>query len=371
MSLRVFEAKGRRGSAAFVDVPFRLYGAGSGWIPPLRMTTRDQLDMKGNPFYRDAERALFIAEREGSPVGRIAAIENRWHNRHHADRVGFFGFFECADDPEAASALFEQAESWLRGRGLDASRGPVSPSMNHECGLLVEGFEHPPVMMTPWSPPYLGGLVEKAGYGKAQDLFGYYLSAAEVPERIERLAERTKRKTGITFRSLDPSILKQEARRILELYCEAWADNWGFVPPSWDEFWHSAKELKLVLAPRYSFVAEVGDQVVGFWMVTKDVNDVLRGIPDGRLWPWNVARLLSGLRHVEGHRLVLLGLTDEYRGRGLMSLFAYEAARRAQAAGARGAEASWVLESNDALNGPLASLGYDPYKRWRIYEKAL
>jgi len=370
VTLRVEAVDGRRGAARFVDVPWRLYDGSSPWVPPLRMAVRDQLDRTGNPFYRQADRALFIAERDGRPVGRVAAIENRAHNRRHGDRVGFFGFLDCLDDAEALRALLGAAEGWLRGRGLASCRGPISPSMNHECGLLVDGFDAPPVVMTPWHPPYLGRLMEEAGYAKVQDLLAYYLSAQEPPpERMARLAERARRAARITFRELEPAVLEREARKVLELYCDAWSGNWGFVPPSWEEFWHTARELERVLSWRYSFVAEVDGEIVGFWMIVRDVNRVLRTIRSGRLWPWNVMRLLVGLRSVRSHRIVLLGLKKEYRHRGLMSLFAVEAARRGRASGEEGAEASWILDDNEALVGPLTALGYEPYRRWRIYER--
>jgi hypothetical protein len=164
VALSVERVEGRRGVARFVDVPWRLLRFdGSLWVPPLRAMVRDSLDTKGNPFYREADRALFVATRDGRPVGRVAAIENRWHNRHHNDRVGFFGFFDCADDPEAARALLGAAEEWLRARGLDAARGPTSPSMNHECGLLVDGFDRPPTIMTAWNPPHYGSLASGRG----------------------------------------------------------------------------------------------------------------------------------------------------------------------------------------------------------------
>ena len=375
MSMDVEQVEGRRGVAAFVDVPWRLHDPSrSQWIPPLRAMVRDALDRRRNPFYREAERALFVARRRGRAVGRVAAIENRWHNRHHGDRVGFFGFFDCADDREAAGELLRAAESWLAERGLGPVRGPISPSMNHECGLLVDGFELPPVVMTPWNPPYYGGLVEAAGYARAQDLLGFWIPAGDrlaVPERVRRLAERTLRKSGITFRTLDVGTLEREARKVLELYTEAWAGNWGFVPPSWDEFWHIAKDLKSVLAADFSFVAETSEEIVGFMLIARDINKLLARMPSGRLWPWNVARLLFGVQKVLKGRVVLLGLKSEYRHRGLFPLFAYEAARRALEVHAEGAEASWVLADNEAIVAPLEAMGLVAYKRWRIYEKAI
>ena len=358
-----------------MDVPWRLHDPKrSAWVPPLRAVVRDSLDRRRNPFYREADRALFVAHRGGKVLGRVAAIENRWHNRHHRDRVGFFGFFECADDSEAAARLLEAAETWLAERDLGPVRGPISPSMNHECGLLVDGFERPPVIMTPWNPPFYGALVEGAGYARAQDLLGYWIPAGDqlaVPERVQRLAERTLRKSGITFRTLDVDTLEREARKVLELYSEAWAGNWGFVPPAWDEFWHIAKDLKSVLAAEFSFVAETPDEIIGFMLIARDINKLLARMPSGRLWPWNIVRLVMGAQKVLSGRVMLLGLKTEYRHRGLFPLFAYEAARRALEIRAEGAEASWVLADNEAIVAPLDAMGLDAYKRWRIYEKAI
>ncbi len=346
----------------------------SGWIPPLRAVVRDGLDRRGNPFYQKAERALFIAKRDGRVVGRVAAIENRWHNDHHDDRVGFFGFFDCRDDQDVANGLFERAEAWLGDRGLTEVRGPVNPSMNHECGVLVDGFEFPPMIMTPWNPSYYDALIERAGYARAKDLLGYHLPAGDqfaLPDRVRRLAERTLQRTGLVFREWDFKKMEEQARDALDLYCDAWDGNWGFVPPSWEEFWHLAKDLKSVLHPDFVFIAELDGKTVGFIMIARDINRVLRRIPSGRLWPWNIARLLFGLPKVLSGRIVLLGLRPEYRNRGFFPLFALEVARRAQKIGADGAEASWILEDNRSLTAPLEGMDLEPHKRWRIYEKVL
>jgi hypothetical protein len=375
-SLEIIQVKGRWGTSRFVDAAWRVHDqpVSSGWIPPLRAVVRDSLDQRGNPFYQRAERALFIAKREGRTVGRVAAIENRWHNDHHDDRMGFFGFFECRDDQEAADGLFERAEAWLGARGLDSARGPVSPSMNHECGVLVDGFDFPPVMMTPWNPPYYGPLIERAGYSRAQDLLGYYLPAGDelaVPDRLRRLAERTLQRTGLVFRAWNFDTMEEVVREAFDLYCDAWDGNWGFVPPSWEEFWHITKGLKSVLHPDFAFVAELDGRTVGFIMIARDMNRVLRRIPSGRLWPWNIARLLIGLPKVRNGRIVLLGLRREYQNRGFFPLFAFEVARRAMEIRAEGAEASWILEDNASLTSPLEGLNLEPYKRWRLYEKPL
>jgi hypothetical protein len=376
MSVVTTQLDGRAGLRRFIDVPFRLRDRSpsewKGWVPPLRMMVRDTL-VPSNPFWRVAERALFVAERAGQPVGRIAAIENRSHNRHHGDRVGFFGFFECAPDPEAAAALLERAEQWLAERDLNRIRGPISPSMNHESGLLVDGFAVPPTIMTPWNPRYYGGLVEGSGYAPAQDLLAFDIPGGgrlAIPERVSRLAELTRRSTGVTFRTLDVKTLEAEARKALELYCEAWEGNWGFTPPTWDEFWHTARDLRTVLVPEYSYVAEVGGDIVGFMLVVRDLNRVLVDVPSGRLWPTTLWKLARGLPRVRHGRIVLLGMRRTQRHRGLFPLFAWEAARLAQRTGIGGAEASWVLDGNTALTAPLEAMGIQAHKRWRIYERA-
>ena len=379
MTLEIRQVDGRRGVARFIDVAWQVNDANTrrgepgAWVPPLRRVVGDALNPK-SPFYRDADRALFVAERNGVPVGRVAAIENRGHNRHHDDRVGFFGFFETVDDAEVSSRLLDQAEAWLRGRSLTRARGPTSPSMNHESGLLVEGSDHPAAIMTPWNPSYYGPLVEAAGYVGVQDLLGYDIPGGDtlaVPDRVRRLAERTMQSTGVTFRTLDVAVLEQEARNVLDLYCQAWDGNWGFTPPSWEDFWHTAKDLKSVLLPGFSFVAEAEGETIGFMIAVRDINRVLRHVPSGRLWPRTVLRLLRDLPKVKRGRVVLMGLRAEYRHRGLFPLFAYEAARRAKEVDYEGAEASWILDDNNALTTPMAAMGMHPYKRWRIYEKKL
>ena len=374
-SLEITQVEGRRGTSRFVDAAWSVHDqpVSAGWIPPLRAVVRDGLNQRGNPFYRTGDRALFIAKRNGRAVGRVAAIENRRHNEHHDDRLGFFGFFDCRDDQEAANGLFEQAEAWLDDRGLTSVRGPVSPSMHYECGVLVDGFDYPPAIMTPWNPSYYDLLIERAGYAGVRDLLGYHLPAgyqSAVPDRVRRLAERTRRRTRLVFRAWNSGTMEGEVKDAYELYCDAWAESWGFVPPSWEEFRHIAKDLKSVLHPDFAFVGELDGKTIGFIMIARDINRVLRRIPSGRLWPWNVARLLIGLPKVLSGRIVLLGLRREYRNQGFFPLFAFEVARRAQKIGAEGAEASWILEDNVLLRAPLEGMDLKPYKRWRIYEKS-
>jgi hypothetical protein len=334
------------------------------------MMTRDQLDTKGNPFYRDAARQLFIARRHGRPVGRIAAIENAAHNAFHGDRVGFFGFFDCADDAEAASALVERAAAWIRCRGLTSMRGPVSPSTNYECGVLVDGFDQHPAFLTTWNPPYYTSLMRAAGLEPVKELVGYWLPYAEsgftMPERLRTLAERARERGGLAFRDLDPRRFWDEVEVCWEIYNSAWERNWGFVPMTRDEFLHMARSLKDLLLPQFAFVAEVKGEPAGFMLATLDYNHAFKRIRDGRLLPFGFLKVLHGKRHIKSGRILALGIKPQFRSGSILPLFLHEALRRAIAFGSPGAEASWILEDNYAMRQPLESFGGRVYRRWRM-----
>ena len=375
MSLVVVPVTSRRDLRRFVDVPWTLFDRKRHpqWVPPLRATVLDALDQKKNPFYREADRALFLAVRDGRPVGRIAAIENRAHNRYHADRVGFWGFFECADDQEAADALFTASARWLGARGLDVQRGPMNPSTNYECGLLIDGFEHRPSFMTTWNPPYYAALCERAGMRKAKDLVAYFIPMGNqgwtMPAAFERLATRALRKSKVAFRDLDLRRFEAELEIVWDVYNSAWEKNWGFVPMSKEEFIHTARDMKPLIEPRYAFAAEADGITVGFMLAVPDYSGVLQKIGSGRLFPTGALRLLFGKRGIRDWRVMALGLRPEYRARGILPLFAWEAYRRGREAGEQGAEASWILEDNERMNRPMVAMGTRIYRRWRVYDR--
>ena len=345
-------------------------------MPPLRIAVRDALDVKANPFYKTADRELFLALRDGELVGRIAAIENRAHNEFHADRVGFFGFFECRDDPEAAAALFSAAEAWLRPRGLDTMRGPMNPSTNHECGMLIGGFDQHPMIMTTWNPRYYPALVESLGFAKAKDLLAYFFSmqgerALELPERYRLHAERALRRDRLVFRDLDLDRFDEEVERCWEIYNSAWEKNWGFFPMSRESFVHEAKVLKYIVFPEVTCMAEVNGEPAGFMVVVPDFHQVYKAIGNGRLLPTGIFKLLTAKRRLKTGRVMILGAKPQFRRRGIFALFVHEMVRRGKAMGAAGGEASWILEDNDKLNHPLQALGAVPYRTWRIYDRPI
>ena len=369
--------EGARGVSAFVDVPWRIPGIATHpqWVPPLRMMVRDQLDTKGNPFYRSASRALFVAYRDGQPVGRVAAVENRAHNDTHGDRIGFFGFFESVDDQEVANRLLDAAGAWLRGRGLTTLRGPMNPSTNHECGLLVNGFEVHPQFLTPWNPPYYPALIEAAGFGVARNLLGYWLPYGEpgyrIDPRLTALAQRAATRANLSFRDLDPRRFWSEVEIVWGLYNDAWERNWGFVPMSRDEFMYMAKSLKHVLLPQFAFLAEVNGEPAGFMLTVPDLNALLKRNRSGRLLPTALPRLFFGIPKLRTGRIMALGIRPKFRTGSVLPLFLHEAVRRAIDFGSPGAEASWILEENAAMRHPLEAIGGRVYRRWRIYDRPL
>jgi len=361
----------------FVDLPWQLFDLRRHpqWVPPLRATVYDALDRKKHPFYDQADRELFLARQGDRVVGRIAANENRAHNAFHGDRVGFWGFFECVDDQEVADALFGAAAAWLAARGLDVMRGPMNPSTNYECGLLTDGFEHRPSFMTSWNPPYYATLCDRAGMDKAKDLVGYFIPMGDLgwnmPESFERLAERSLRRSGVAFRDLDLSRFEQELEVVWDVYNSAWERNWGFVPMSKKEFVHMARDMKPLIEPRYAFAADVDGRTVGFMLAVPDYSSVLQRIGNGRLFPTGALRLLFGKRSIRDWRVMALGLRPEYRVRGILPLFAWEAYRRGRERGEQGAEASWILEDNERMNRPMVAMGTRIYRRWRVYDRKI
>jgi hypothetical protein len=377
--VQITRADSRGDVARFIDVPWRLFDRQRfpAWVPPLRLTVSDAVDQKKNPFYRNASRQLFLAWRDGVPVGRIAAIENRAHNEFHEDKIGFFGFFECADDQEAANALFAAAEEWLRSRGLDTMRGPMNPSTNYECGMLVEGFDVHPIFMTNWNPAYFIPLVERAGFVKAKDLNAYWVQTGAgpdklpLPPRFAALAERAIAQSGVTFRDIDVRRFDQEVEVLWDIYNSAWERNWGFVPMTREELVHMAKDLKPLIDPNLAFVAEVGGKPVGVMVNLLDYALAQIEIGNGRLFPFGFIKLLSAKRKLRSGRMMVLGIKAEHRTRSILPLFIHELYRRAEAMNAIGGEASWILEDNLQMVRAMESMGAPLYRKWRIYDRPI
>ena len=360
----------------FVGFPYDMYDKRRypQWVAPLRVAVHDALDAGKNPFYRKADRALFLALREDKVVGRIAAIENRAHNEFAGDRTGFFGFFESIDDQAVADLLFRVASDWLGARGLTSIQGPMNPSTNYECGLLVEGFENQPTFMTAWNPPYYDTLLQRAGFARAKDLLGFWFPAAEpgyrLPDFVERQADRALESGRMEFRDLDPKKFDREVAACWEIYNDAWERNWGFVPMTRAEFEHMAKDMKRLLWPELAFMASVEGEPAGFMLAVPDYNVALAKNRSGRLFPFGLVRLLRGKRTIRTARVMALGVKKKFRSRSILALFTREVLQRGLAMGKIGAEASWLLEDNQLIVKPMRAMGARERMRWRVYERA-
>ncbi len=336
---------------------------------------RKLLDRRANPFFQHAEADYFVAERDGVVVGRIAAIHNRLHNELHADRVGFFGFFESINDFQVARALLDAAADWVRARGLDVVRGPMSFSVNDECGLLIDGFDTPNTLMMPHNPPYYLPLLETAGFRKAKDLIclegGSLAGPVRAPERTERAVKLILDRYGITIRPLVMSRFTAEVELVKQLYNAGWEKNWGFVPMTEAEIDHLAAAFKPVVIPELVPFVEKDGVPIGFALALPDLNEVLHGNRGGGMFPaaltmlWKLKR-----RQITRARILLLGLLPEWRGKGIDAALYHWIWTKAAARGIGWGEAGWLLEDNTAIIQGLAKAGFTPYKTYRVLDRA-
>jgi GNAT superfamily N-acetyltransferase len=360
----------------FIALPYRLYADDPLWAPPLRRDVRALLSPAQNPFFEHAEAEYFLARREGRVVGRIAAIANRLHTEFHGDRVGFFGFFEAEPDPAVAAALLDRAGAWLAARGFDTIRGPASFSTNDECGLLVDGFDTPPVIMMPHNPRTYPGLLEQAGFRPAKDLLVYQGGSMErvipTPERLTRGVELIRKRMGLELRTLRLAEFSAEVERIKHLYNRSWERNWGFIPLTDHEIDHLAAQFKPVVVPELAPFLEKNGEPIGFALALPDLNVSLRRNRQGRFLPGAI-RLLWDLktRRIHRMRILLLGILPEYRGKGLDALLYHWLWETGNRLGIHWAEAGWILEDNPAMNTALRKIGFTVYKTYRLYERAL
>jgi GNAT superfamily N-acetyltransferase len=359
----------------FIDLAWRINGGDPNWVPPLRMNVREGLSRTKHPFHQHADVAYFVAELPGGQViGRIAAIVNHLHNQFQGDRIGFFGLFECEDDPAVAASLLDSAASWLRARGMQSMRGPVNLSTNEEIaspGVLIEGFETPPYFMMTHNPRYYGPLLEGAGLSKAKDLVAYQFNDPAFPERLARSFDRLLSRGGATIRPLDMGRYRQEIDSIKAIYNSAWSLNWGFVPMTDAEFEHLAKGMRPVVDPDLCLIAEVGGVPVGFSIALPDLNVALHRIPNGRLFPLGLFRLLWHRRKIRQMRVITLGFRPDFQHLGLgAALYARTWQTGLDKGYVRG-EASWILEDNREMAKPIEKLGATISKRYRVFERPL
>ncbi len=378
-AIEVRPVRGRTDLALFVDLPWRLYRNDPNWVPPLKASVRELLDQERHPFYgggKDAEIELFLAWEGRQVVGRVAAILNHAHNRFHGENIGFFGFFESVDRIEVAEGLMAAVEAWATAKGLDAVRGPANPSTNYECGLLIEGFDGPPVLMMTYNPEYYAALLEDAGYAKVKDLYAY-ISPRDLwsLDRLGRLVERSRRRhPGLVTRKANLKDFRGEVRLVQEIYNDAWEKNWGFIPMSEGEINWMARELKPLVQPDLLRFAFYEGEVAGFILAVPDWNPVLKDL-DGSPWkhPLRTIRhlLKSKPETMEGLRVITMGVKQKFRKRGIEGMLVFEAIQEALRIGYSWSEYSWILEDNELVKGTIKIVNGKLYRTYRFYEKPL
>lgn len=358
----------------FFQLPRSIYRSDPLWVPPLLSEQRKLLHPSKNPFFLHGEIMAWLALRDGAPQGRILAFTDPLHNRHHGDQTGFFGFFESADQQDTAGALLEEASRWLRHKGLKLMRGPVNLSLANEAGVLIRGFEHPPVIQMNHNPPYYQSLLENWQMRKAHDLIAFRLTAGQIEahpglyQRLDHIFERVLAQNHISLRKLNMKQLPSEIGILTRLYNEVLANNWGFVPASREEMDFMGESLKLVADPDLVLFAETGGETVGCAMALPDVNQALRHL-NGRLFPFGFLKWLYLKPRINGFRLILLGVTGQYRKKGIDAALISLLIREGLKKGYRSAELSWISENNANLISILQKMKAEPYKVYRVYDK--
>ncbi len=371
MGIAIERVETRKQRKEFIMLPFRINAGDPHWVPPLLMNVR-ALMKKTHPFHEHADVEFFMARGEdGRVTGRISAAVNHAHNEYHNEKTGFFGFLECENDERLAALLLETAEKWVKERGMDRIRGPFNLSTNEECGLLVDGFNTDPRLMMPHNPPWLGGLVENAGYGKAVDLLAYWADGDENDfEKLFRVADMVKRRGNWTVRGINMKDLKNEMRKVMDVYNECWGENWGFVPMTSREFSAMVDELKMLITPELTPLVELDGELVAFGVALPDANIAFKK-GRGRALPSVLALKVPPFRvKIDRVRVLLMGVKKKYRNRGLEALVIENIVNNSRKLGMGRGELSWILEGNREMRAILEKqMKAEPYKRYRIYEK--
>ncbi len=355
----------------FVRLPWGIYRDDPCWMPPLIQAQEELLGFRRHPFYEKSRSRSFLASRGGRDVGRITAIVNAGHIERYGERRGFFGFFECADDPSAARALFGAATDWLHGQGMTAVRGPTNPSLNYECGLLIEGFDTPPFFMMTHNKPYYAGLVEANGFRKVEDLYAFWgrMSMLEtIDKKLGVMVEGVKERFGVTVRPLDRRRFDEEVRMFLEIYNSSLGGTWGFVPLSPGEVEHMAESLKHLIVPELALVAEAEGKPIGTVFCLLDYNPRIKAI-NGRLFPFGFLKLLWNKRGIKRMRAISTNVIPEYQSWGVGLVLHASLVPRLYDWGMDEVEFSWVLESNHLSKRTLERGGALVTKKYRLYDR--
>jgi GNAT superfamily N-acetyltransferase len=359
----------------FIDLPFRLHANHPLWVPPLKLERRLFLNRRMNAFFSHGEAAYFLALRDGRVLGRVSAQVNHAFNDYQKKNWGWFGFLELEDDQEVLDALLNAAAGWLSERGKERMVGPASFAMNDESGVLIEGFDLPPMIVQPWNPPYYQQRMEQAGMTKAMDLLMWNLEVSDrekVLPVIFELAEKVESDHGIRVRPMRRWQLRKDLDAFAEVYNSAWSKNWDFVPYSKKDLDAYAQELQLVFDKHWFMIAERQDtgEVVGMAITVPDVNQVLARMK-GRLLPLGWWHFLRKGKTIDRVRVGFLGVKPEYQHTGVAAKLYVEHFNAAAVRPQTGGEMGWILETNTAMNRGMEAMGGRVVKRYRVYERPL
>ncbi len=356
----------------FIKFPYSHYSHNKYWVAPLLMEQKKLINEKKNPFFNNAEIALFTAEYNDEISGRIAAIVDHRYNEFHNTKTGFFGFFESIDNQHTTNLLFKVAEGWLQEKGMKDVLGPANPSMMDEIGILVDGFEKYPAILMPYHKPYYDKLIKSADYEKEMDLLTYLVTQRSVDrERAKRAAKIVrKRLPGIRIRKINLKKIKEEVQIIREIFNEAWKDNWGFIPLSEEEFDVMASDLKTIVDDDFAHIAEIDGTPVAFSVALPDYNQIFRKM-NGRLFPFGIFKILWNKRKINKIRTALMGVLPKYQGRGIDVLLHREAIENGLKKDFYSSELGWILENNIEMIRVAERIGATFDKRYRMYSKKL
>jgi len=366
--IRIEVVRDERDLMTFVRFPWQIYKGDRYWVPPL---IKDQLSKfsPAHPFRSHSETILLMAYKKGQTVGRIAGIIDHHYVEFQQENTGFFGFFESISDDGVAETLLSAVGNWLKKRGMGKMVGPMNPSTNDECGLLVEGFNASPCLMMPYNPSYYPSLLEGFGLKKAMDLYAYFLEESPfLDDRLFRIKDRLiKRQPELRVRSLNLRDFDEELKIIKEIYNDAWSKNWGFVPLTEAEINDLAKNLKPLVVPDLVLLAYWGEEPIGFSVSLPDYNEVLKHL-NGKVGLLGAFKFLYYSRKIKTLRAMLLGVKRAFHKRGVEGLLYAETFKRGIQKGYRQAECSWILENNALMQHGIEAMGGKRYKTYRIYE---
>jgi hypothetical protein len=374
--VEVRPVRGRAETTRFIKLPFTLHRDSERWVPPLIAERRRFLDRRRNPYFEHAEAEYFLAWRGGEPVGRITAqVDQRW-DEFQGGNDGIFGFFESEEDRDVARALIDAAGEWLRERGRERMIGPMDFTTNDECGLLVEGFDYPALILEPWHPPYYRDMVEGLGMRKLIDLLMWelYLGRLKRGDRLHQFIHEAAGKSasehGVRIRNMRRADLEAEVARFLDVYNEAWGSNWGFVPITGEEVAFHARSLRPILSEDWAMIAERDGEVVGAALTLPDVNQVLARM-NGRLLPLGWWRFLTGRRRIDRIRVFALGVKPAFQHMGVAAALYVRHVETAERTPQKGGTMGWILETNEPMNRAMEGMGGKVVKRYRLYEREL